>query len=105
LNWIYWAITERYYHHPVVYICGVVQCLLYADFFYQYCRISRFCGFSIRKRLRRSYDAEDGSNIDEDDEDNDTDLIFEQSGGTSENCRRRVKNADAATSDAAEPLI
>jgi ER lumen protein retaining receptor len=108
MNWIYRANTERNYrHHPVLYIGGVVQFLLYVDFFYQYCRISRFCGFSRGKCLQRSYDAEDGSNIDEEDEDedNDTDLIFELSGGTSENCRR-VNNADAAaTSDATEPLI
>lgn len=106
LNWIYRTNTEKNYrHHPVVYICGVVQALLYADFFYQYCRISRFCGFSRGKCLRRSYDAEDGSNMDEDDEDNDTGLIFELSGGSSENLRRVNNAAVAATSDATEPLI
>ena len=37
LNWIYRANTEKNYrHHWVVYICGVVQTLLYADFFYYY---------------------------------------------------------------------
>lgn len=35
LNWIYRAHTERHYrHHWVVYACGVVQSLLYTDFFY-----------------------------------------------------------------------
>ena len=37
LNWIYRANTEKNYrHHWVVYICGVIQTLLYADFFYYY---------------------------------------------------------------------
>lgn len=37
LNWIYRAHTEHNYkHHWVVYFCGVLQTLLYADFFYYY---------------------------------------------------------------------
>lgn len=37
LNWIYRAHNERnYQHHWVVYICGVLQTLLYVDFFYYY---------------------------------------------------------------------
>jgi len=37
LNWIYRAYTERHYqHHYVVYFCGVLQTVLYADFFYYY---------------------------------------------------------------------
>lgn len=37
LNWIYRAHTEKNYkHHWVVYFCGVLQTLLYADFFYYY---------------------------------------------------------------------
>ena len=37
LNWIYRANTEPHYkHHWLVYICGVIQTLLYADFFYYY---------------------------------------------------------------------
>ena len=37
LNWIYRANTEKNYrHHWVVYICGTIQTLLYADFFYYY---------------------------------------------------------------------
>lgn len=37
LNWIYRAHFEHgYQHHWVVYFCGVLQTLLYADFFYYY---------------------------------------------------------------------
>lgn len=37
LNWIYRAYTEKgYQHHYVVYLCGVLQTLLYVDFFYYY---------------------------------------------------------------------
>ena len=37
LNWIYRAHTEPHYkHHWVVYFCGVLQTLLYADFFYYF---------------------------------------------------------------------
>ncbi len=37
VNWIYRAHTEKgYTHHWVVYFCGVLQTLLYADFFYYY---------------------------------------------------------------------
>lgn len=37
LNWIYRSHTEKSYtHHWVVYACGVLQTLLYADFFYYY---------------------------------------------------------------------
>lgn len=36
-NWIYRAYHETYYHHRfVVYFCGVLQTLLYVDFFYYY---------------------------------------------------------------------
>jgi ER lumen protein retaining receptor len=36
-NWIYRANYEAHYkHHWVVYFCGVVQTLLYVDFFYYY---------------------------------------------------------------------
>jgi len=39
VNWIYRAYTEKYYkHHYVVYFCGVLQTLLYADFFYYYAK-------------------------------------------------------------------
>ncbi|GKY93778.1 hypothetical protein MPSEU_000345000 [Mayamaea pseudoterrestris] len=37
LNWIYRSHTEKnYQHHWVVYFCGVLQTLLYVDFFYYY---------------------------------------------------------------------
>jgi len=37
LNWIYRSFTEPYYqHHWVVYVCGLLQTALYADFFYYY---------------------------------------------------------------------
>lgn len=37
LNWIYRAYHEAFYqHHFVVYFCGVLQTILYADFFYYY---------------------------------------------------------------------
>mgnify|MGYP006111322669 CR=1 FL=1 len=37
LNWVYRSYHEPYYqHHFVVYFCGVLQTLLYVDFFYFY---------------------------------------------------------------------
>eukprot|EP00523_Entomoneis_sp_CCMP467_P011127 CAMPEP_0168724930 /NCGR_PEP_ID=MMETSP0724-20121128/3888_1 /TAXON_ID=265536 /ORGANISM="Amphiprora sp., Strain CCMP467" /LENGTH=263 /DNA_ID=CAMNT_0008771691 /DNA_START=30 /DNA_END=821 /DNA_ORIENTATION=- len=43
-NWIYRAHTERgYRHHYLVYICGVIQVLMYTDFFLQYLRGTRVC--------------------------------------------------------------
>mmetsp|Transcript_35003 Transcript_35003/g.53681 ORF Transcript_35003/g.53681 Transcript_35003/m.53681 type:complete len:228 (+) Transcript_35003:105-788(+) len=37
LNWIYRAYNEPHYkHHFIVYFCGVLQTLLYVDFFYYY---------------------------------------------------------------------
>lgn len=37
VNWIYRAHVEPHYkHHWVVYFCGVLQTLLYADFFYYF---------------------------------------------------------------------
>jgi len=39
LNWIFRAYHEPYYvHHYVVYFCGVLQTLLYVDFFYYYAK-------------------------------------------------------------------
>ncbi|GBF89183.1 hypothetical protein Rsub_01900 [Raphidocelis subcapitata] len=38
INWIYRYFTERHYRQWVVWICGVVQTGLYADFFYYYYR-------------------------------------------------------------------
>ena len=40
-NWIYRAYHEPFYqHHFVVYFCGILQTLLYADFFYYYLKRS-----------------------------------------------------------------
>ena len=36
LNWIYRFSTERHYRQWIVWVSGVVQTLLYADFFYYY---------------------------------------------------------------------
>lgn len=45
LNWIYRAHTEpNYKHHWVVYFCGVLQTLLYADFFYYYIKSKKSGG-------------------------------------------------------------
>jgi len=41
LNWIYRANTERgYRHHPLTYICAVIQVLLYSKFFKKFCEAS-----------------------------------------------------------------
>ncbi|KAH9649823.1 hypothetical protein KPL70_026130 [Citrus sinensis] len=36
LNWIYRYFTEDHYIHWITWIAGLVQTLLYADFFYYY---------------------------------------------------------------------
>ena len=42
LNWIYRANTQRWYRqHWLTYIAGVVQTLMYIDFFYQYVKVLR----------------------------------------------------------------
>jgi ER lumen protein retaining receptor len=65
VNWIHRAHTERNFrHHPLVYVCGVVQTLLYADFFYQYSKALHCC----RQREARR---------DGDDDDDTTSLLFE----------------------------
>lgn len=47
LNWIYRSYYEEFYHHNwVVYLCGMCQTLLYADFFY-YFVISKYYGGKI----------------------------------------------------------
>lgn len=39
INWVWRSYHEPFYkHHYVVYFCGVVQTLLYADFFYYYAK-------------------------------------------------------------------
>ena len=107
LNWIYRANTEKYYnHHFMVYICGIVQTLLYADFFYQYSRMSRFCGLARGNCLRRRSDNDDDNSSnedeDEDEDDDDTGLIFELS-GSSKNPRTFINTV--AMAGAMEPLI
>lgn len=100
-NWIYRAHTERYYrHHWLTYICGGVQTLLYADFFYQYSRISRFCVFARGACLGRRSDDDDYTSSN-DEEVDDTSLIFELSSSPK---YPRMINADAGA-DTTEPLI
>jgi len=36
INWIYRFLTERHYRQWLVWVSGVVQTLIYADFFYFY---------------------------------------------------------------------
>jgi ER lumen protein retaining receptor len=43
LNWIYRLATEEHYSQWIVWISGIVQTLLYADFFYYYFK-SRYYG-------------------------------------------------------------
>ncbi len=44
LNWVYRSYYEPYYHHNwVVYVAGIIQTMLYADFFYYY--VIRSCLF------------------------------------------------------------
>ena len=100
-NWIYRAHTERYYrHHWVVYIAGVVQTLLYVDFFYHYLKVLK-----------------QGEN-----DDNEGGLVFEISGArdvssleeplietSEEPCRSRrtrttVENTTAATAESETEL-
>jgi len=80
-NWIYRAHTEFFYeHHYVVYTCGIVQTLLYADFMYQYTKISRLCGFARGKCFSLLSDNENDNSRNSDDiDDDDTGLIFELS--------------------------
>ena len=90
VNWIYRAHTESgYRHHWVVYTCGVVQSLLYFDFFYQYLRISRLC--------RKPKEGEDEL-ISNDPEEEDTRLLFENELSS----RRRI---DSSSQSAEEPLL
>jgi ER lumen protein retaining receptor len=36
INWIYRRLTEDNYWQPIVWTCGMVQTLIYCDFFYYY---------------------------------------------------------------------
>ena len=52
-NWVYRAKYEMsYVHHPLVYLAGLVQTLLYADFFYYYAL--RYAGLRARDQNRSS---------------------------------------------------
>jgi len=76
-NWIYRSNTELLYrHHPLVYVCGVIQVVLYAGFFDQYCKVA--CGRSLFCWRRCSNCNR--SSEDEDKDENDNDLVFEISG-------------------------
>merc|ERR1712224_859460 len=79
LNWVYRSRTEKNYrHHYLVYVCGCVQTLMYADFFYQYLRISAVAKRCCPWGNRNHREDENGDNYhDDDDDDDDTALIFE----------------------------
>ena len=94
-NWIYRAHTERgYQHHWVVYGCGVLQTLLYVDFFYQYCKATRLCA-SCRGRKG------EGTEAGEDDEDDETRLLFESDRDSSQ----REELVAVTEASVAEPLL
>ena len=91
VNWWYKSSTRRYYRHNYqVYICGVVQVVLYLDFFDQYCRVT--CGRALFCWRKRKQNFEDG----EADDDEDGQLVFEMSGDP----RIRTPNESQA-----EPLL
>jgi len=88
VNWWYRSNTERQYRHVYqTYICGVVQVVLYLDFFNQYCRVT--CG---RALFCWQQNFEDGGA----DDDEDGQLVFEMSGDP----RIRAPNESQA-----EPLL
>jgi ER lumen protein retaining receptor len=69
LNWIVRSRTEGHYRHqPSMYICGIIQTLLYVNFYYQYCRISRLSRCCKEYRTRGD---------DDDDNDEMEELILE----------------------------
>ena len=79
LNWIYRSHKEpMYQHHFLVYTCGVIQTLLYADFFYQYARAARICGCFRDDNRTNNYISGvlDDDEIISEDEDDDG-LVFE----------------------------
>jgi len=89
INWIYRAHNVRNpQHHFLVYICGVLQVVLYLDFFDQYCRASLGHPLFCWRRRRK----DDGN-----DDENDEDLVFELS--------RNDPRTQAPTKTQAEPLL
>ena len=91
LNWIHRSRVEfNYRHHYLVYICGVIQTLMYADFMYQYVR-ARF--FHKEKVGGGEAGSSRGVFIDDDENDNgddDTQLIFELSSPSSTTRQRSL---------------
>lgn len=86
LNWIFRSLYERgYQHHWVVYTCGVVQTLMYADSFIQYCRATQLISCCCRKKDRGQ----------ESDDYDDEGLVFEFS--RTDNLQRRVVVSESAT--------
>lgn len=61
INWIYRAYVEPFYrHHLLVYICGVLQTLVYADFLLFYCkRISVIRWMALRNADVEYVDTEE----------------------------------------------
>ena len=90
-----WIHNGKYYDRPKL-VAGVIQALLYADFFYQYGKASRFCGFATRDCLGRL-----GLDNCGDGDDDDDDLVFELSGRDPKNSQRTT----GADTDAIEPLL
>ena len=43
VNWVYRYMTEEKYYDPIAWVSGVVQTLLYVDFFYYYVK-ARYLG-------------------------------------------------------------
>lgn len=84
-NWVYRAHTEPYYkNHWLVYICGVLQTLLYLDFFFQYLRAYCYGG---------------GQNSNDHDGDNEADhLVFEFSDNPASHGRGEIQNESASES-------
>jgi len=110
LNWIYRSYTQPgYQHNWITSICGVVQTLIYVDFFHQYCKAR--CG-GCRKKERHS----GGDGVDDyeqqalmdanDDDDNDDGLIFELSTQNNSTERRRQIDSSPMLHDTTkDPLL
>jgi len=93
----HWIDTGTYKHDLPKFSAGVIQTLFYADFFYQYARASRCCGFATGECLGRpGLSACDRNNDDDYDDD---DFVFELSAS------RDPKNDPGTSADAIEPLL